>query len=97
LAAIRSSDVDLNSNSIHLTDERISQRRQQLGNVRRTTRHCSRALPIHPQLRKVVEQLKTHPMADCSMALCRSSNSLICPTNHWEEVRSFLSGESGIL
>lgn len=58
LAALRHSDVDLNSSSIHLTDERSSLRRQQMGNARRTKGRRGRALPIHPQLRKVLKGLE---------------------------------------
>lgn len=60
-ASLRHSDVDLKSNSIHLTDERNSRRRQQLGNARRTKGRRSRALPIHPQLREVLEGLERQP------------------------------------
>ena len=60
LVALRTSDVDLNANSIHLTDERSSRRRQQMGTARRTKGRRSRALPIHPELRKVLERLKPH-------------------------------------
>ena len=59
-AALRQSDVDLQSNTIHLTDERSSRLRRQFGNARRTKGRRSRALPIHPELREVLEQLAVH-------------------------------------
>ncbi len=61
LAALRHSDVDLGVEYDHLTDERSSRRRQQMGNARRTKGRRSRALPIHPQLRKVLEGLENQP------------------------------------
>ena len=61
LAALRHSDVDLESNTIQLTDERSSRRRQQMGTARRTKGRRGRALPIHPQLREILEGLETQP------------------------------------
>lgn len=61
LAALRYSDLDLQANWIKLTDERSSHKRQQLGAARRTKGRRSRVLPIHPQLRPVLERLKPHP------------------------------------
>ena len=60
LSALRSTDVDLDSNWIRLTDERSSQKRQKLGKVRRTKGRRGRTLPIHPQLREVLERLEPH-------------------------------------
>lgn len=60
LASLRTSDIDLASNTIRLTDERSSARRRKTGAVRTTKGRRSRTVPIHPLLRSVLEQMPQH-------------------------------------
>jgi integrase len=61
LASLKWSDIDLGSNAIRLTDDRASSRRKRLGSVRTTKGKRGRILPIHPNLRTVLTELKRHP------------------------------------
>ncbi|MBL8797083.1 MAG: tyrosine-type recombinase/integrase [Planctomycetia bacterium] len=58
LASLRWSDVDFRSNTILLTDERASNRRKKLGQVRTTKGKRNRSLPIHPDLLAIFLDLK---------------------------------------
>jgi integrase len=57
LVSLRWSDVDLTSQTLQLTDERGSGRRQQMDAARSTKGRRSRTLPIHSQLRQIFERL----------------------------------------
>jgi len=61
LAALRWTDLDAGCNTIRLTDERSSSRRQELGDVRTTKGRRDRVLPIHPDLRRVLLGLPKQP------------------------------------
>lgn len=60
LASLRRSDVDLETNTIQLTDERSSSRRRAMGTERRTKGRRGRSIPINPELRTVLKRLKPH-------------------------------------
>jgi integrase len=60
LARLRWTDIDLQSNTIRLTDERARPRRKQTGNERRIKGKRGRALPMHPAFREVVDGLPRH-------------------------------------
>ena len=57
LAKLRWSDLDLESSTIRLTDERARPRRKQTGNERRIKGKRGRALPMHPDFHKVLTAL----------------------------------------
>jgi integrase len=60
LLSLRWQDVDFASNTIRLTDERSSSRKQKLGNVRTIKGRRGRALPLHPALRNLLEGKERH-------------------------------------
>lgn len=60
LSSLRWSDIDREACVIRLTDERSSNKRKRLGTVRKTKGRRSRTLPIHPDLRKVLDRLTPH-------------------------------------
>lgn len=57
LASLRWSDIDWNSKTIHLTDERGSSRRRVVGEIRTTKNKRSRTIPIHPQLADTLSKI----------------------------------------
>lgn len=57
LASLRCTDIDLEAETIRLTDERWSYRRKVIGSQRHTKGKRSRTLPIHPELKKVLLRL----------------------------------------
>ena len=61
LAELRRSDVDFNSNTIRVADERSSRRKRKAGTMRTTKGRRSRVIPIHPRLRKLFEGLSRKP------------------------------------
>jgi len=61
LAGLRWSDVDFNSNTIRVADERSSRRKSKAGTMRTTKGRRSRVIPIHPRLRQVFEGLLRNP------------------------------------
>ena len=60
LASLRWSDLDFNSNTIKLTDERSNPRNKQTGKQRRTKSKRDRAIPMHPAFLKVVSSIPKH-------------------------------------
>ena len=61
LAGLRWSDVDFNSNTIRVADERSSRRKRKAGSMRTTKGRRSRVIPIHPRLRQVFDGLSRDP------------------------------------
>jgi integrase len=61
LAGLRCSDVDLKSNVVRIADERASRRKTRRGIARTTKGERSRAIPIHPRLRKLFLKLPRKP------------------------------------
>jgi len=61
LAGLRWSDVDLNSNTIRVADERSSRRKRKASAMRITKGRRSRVIPIHPRLRQLFEGLSRKP------------------------------------
>ena len=61
LAGLRWSDIDLARNTITLTDEGKRGRYRERRKARETKTGRSRAFPIHPDLRRVLEVLPRHP------------------------------------
>jgi integrase len=61
LAGLRWCDVDLQSNTIRVADERSSPRKRKAGTVRTTKGRRSRTIPIHPRLRELLEKLNRTP------------------------------------
>jgi integrase len=61
VAALRWTDLDIDSRSILLTDERASGRRQKLGTMRMIKGRRDRSLPIHPDFYAVLVGMKRHP------------------------------------
>ena len=57
LAKLRWTDIDLQSSTIRLTDERSRPRRKQTGQERRTKGKRGRALPMHPAFSDVLAEL----------------------------------------
>src|SRR5262245_18706371 len=64
LSSLRWSDVDFNSRTILLTDERASSRRKKLGEVRTTKGKRNRPVPICTELLKVFRTLKKQKHSD---------------------------------
>lgn len=64
LASLRWSDVDFDSRTILLTDERASSRRRKLGQVRTTKGKRNRSVPICKELLTVLKALKNTKHAD---------------------------------
>ena len=60
LASLRRSDIDLAAGLIRLTDERAQRHRAGSREIRTTKGGRGRTLPIHAQLRKVVERMPAH-------------------------------------
>jgi integrase len=57
LLGLRGRDIDLSTGTLHVADERSSAARQKLGEVRTTKGRRGRRLPIHQQLRRVLDRL----------------------------------------
>lgn len=62
LASLRWSDLDLQSNSVRLTDETTSAKQRKKGKPRSTKNHRGRTFPIHESLRRVLDGVR--PTAD---------------------------------
>lgn len=60
LAQLRWSDVDLDVRTIRITDERSVPRRRQTGSERRIKGKRGRALPMHAEFFKVLQQIRRH-------------------------------------
>ncbi|OAI46012.1 hypothetical protein AYO44_12075 [Planctomycetaceae bacterium SCGC AG-212-F19] len=60
LAALRWTDLDPEFRTIHLTDERASSRRYALGNVRTIKGRRGRSLPVHAELKSVLQGMPRH-------------------------------------
>ncbi len=60
LAQLRWSDVDLEAKTIRITDERSVPRRRQTGGERRIKGKRGRALPMHAEFLKVLQQIPRH-------------------------------------
>lgn len=60
LASLRWSDINFDSNTILLTDERFSNRRKKLGTLRTTKGRRDRRLPIHPDLVVYLQSMQRH-------------------------------------
>jgi integrase len=61
LAGLRWTDVDLQANTIRLSDERFRSRKKKTGRERRLKGRRSRAIPMHPGFRKVVKNFPRNP------------------------------------
>jgi len=57
LVHLRRSDIDFENDLIRLTDERSSQRRKQMGTARRTKGRRDRTLPLHPDIKSLLQDL----------------------------------------
>lgn len=57
LVGLRWTDLDFEGGAIRLTDERASHRRSTMGTARRTKGKHSRTIPLHPDVRLLLEQL----------------------------------------
>lgn len=57
---LRWTDVDLNNSVLHVTDERFSSRKQALGTARTSKGKRSRVIPIHPDLKAILADLRRH-------------------------------------
>jgi integrase len=60
LAALRWSDVDLVTNTIHIADERFSQKKQKTGAARTTKGKRSRTIPLHHVLKSMLAEMPRH-------------------------------------
>ncbi len=60
LASLRWSDINMTSNIITLPDNSRRGNRDQRAKARTTKGHCTRSFPIHPDLRRLLEQLDHH-------------------------------------
>jgi integrase len=60
LGSLRWTDLAPDKSTLRLADERASSRRAELGAVRTTKGRRSRSLPIHPDLRRVLQSLLVH-------------------------------------
>ncbi|WDI41070.1 tyrosine-type recombinase/integrase [Bremerella sp. P1] len=58
LASLRWSDIDFDSNHIHVVDERSRSRKKTTGPVRTTKGKRSRVIPMHPELKEVLRPLQ---------------------------------------
>ena len=61
LTGLRWCDMDLNSNTIRVADERSSSRKRKAGVARTTKGRRSRTIPIHPRLRELLDRLARKP------------------------------------
>ncbi len=57
LAGLRWTDIDLESNTIRLTDERASKKRSDMSTARRTKGKRDRTIPLHPDIRPLLDTL----------------------------------------
>lgn len=57
---LRWTDVDLNNSVLHVADERFSSRKQALGTARTSKGKRSRVIPIHPDLKAILADLRRH-------------------------------------
>lgn len=57
LAALRWTDIDLEADTIRMTDERASKKRSDMGSERRTKGKRSRTIPLHPDLKLLLSEL----------------------------------------
>ncbi len=57
LAGLRWTDVDFEANTIRLSDERSRSRKMKTGRERRLKGRRSRAFPLHPEFRRIIEDM----------------------------------------
>ena len=60
LAKMRWSDLDLEANTLRLTDERTSKHHQQMGSARLLKGKRNRSIPLNAEFRRVVEKMPRH-------------------------------------